>query len=88
MDCGNFPFRSIPETESRLRMTLCLSMPKTYYGGGEWYTLDLDYAKIGKYSKRSRIFRDTYPLNLKEKADAHIGVPTERGNAPARISVK
>jgi len=21
---------------------------KTYYGGGEWYTLDLDYARIAK----------------------------------------
>jgi sugar phosphate isomerase/epimerase len=47
---------------------------KTYEGGGEWYTLDLDYKRIGK------IFRDAgykgyVSLEFEGKADPDKAVP-------------
>ena len=46
---------------------------KTYYGGGEWYTLELDYAKIGQMLK-SVGFQGYVSIEFEGKADAHTGV--------------
>jgi sugar phosphate isomerase/epimerase len=47
---------------------------KTYYGGGEWYTLDLDYDRI------ARILADVnysgyVSLEFEGREDADMGVP-------------
>ena len=47
---------------------------KTYYGGGEWYTLELDYARIGQMLK-SVGFQGYVSIEFEGKADAHTGVP-------------
>ena len=47
---------------------------KTYYGGGEWYTLELDYARIGQILK-SVGFQGYVSIEFEGKADAHTGVP-------------
>jgi L-ribulose-5-phosphate 3-epimerase len=47
MDTGNF----MEDPYDKLKMIAPKTVyvqAKTYYGGGEWYTLDLDYARIGK----------------------------------------
>lgn len=44
-DTGNFPERTYEQLEELAPQTILLSA-KTYYGGGEWYTLDLDYDRI------------------------------------------
>lgn len=46
---------------------------KTYYGGGEWYTLELDYARIGQMLK-SVGFQGYVSIEFEGKADAHTGV--------------
>ena len=46
---------------------------KTYYGGGEWYTLELDYARIGQILK-SVGFQGYVSIEFEGKADAHTGV--------------
>jgi sugar phosphate isomerase/epimerase len=46
-DTGNF----LEEPYERLELLAprtVLVQAKTYYGGGQWYTLDLDYARIGR----------------------------------------
>lgn len=46
---------------------------KTYYGGGEWYTLELDYARIGQMLK-SVGFQGYVSIEFEGKADARTGV--------------
>ncbi|MBM3725689.1 MAG: sugar phosphate isomerase/epimerase [Acidobacteria bacterium] len=45
MDTGNFPGEPYPEIE-KLAPHATIVQAKTYYGGGEWYTLNLDYPRI------------------------------------------
>jgi sugar phosphate isomerase/epimerase len=47
---------------------------KTYYGGGEWYTLDLDYGRIAATLRRAR-FRGWVSLEMEGKEDPAIAVP-------------
>ena len=47
MDCGNFLEDPYQKLEKIARETV-LVHAKTYYGGGEWYTLDLDYRKVAE----------------------------------------
>ena len=46
---------------------------KTYYGGGEWYSLDLDYERIGRMLKDA-CFHGYVSLEFEGKADADEGV--------------
>lgn len=47
LDTGNFLEDPYPKL-AKLTSKTVLLQAKTYYGGGEWYTLDLDYDKIAK----------------------------------------
>ncbi len=47
MDCGNFPEDPYPKLAQIAPHTV-LVHAKTYFGGGEWYSLDLDYARIAE----------------------------------------
>ncbi len=47
MDTGNFLEDPYAKLEQIAPKTVFVQA-KTYYGGGEWYTLDLDYARIAK----------------------------------------
>jgi sugar phosphate isomerase/epimerase len=47
MDTGNF----MEDPYDKLKLIAPKAVyvqAKTYYGGGEWYTLDLDYARIAR----------------------------------------
>jgi L-ribulose-5-phosphate 3-epimerase len=45
MDCGNFPEQPYLKL-SQIAPQAVLVHAKTYYGGGEWYSLDVDYARV------------------------------------------
>jgi L-ribulose-5-phosphate 3-epimerase len=47
MDTGNFLEDPYPKLE-KIAPKAVFVQAKTYYGGGEWYTLDLDYKRIAK----------------------------------------
>ena len=72
MDTGNF----LEDPYDKLKMIAPLTgfvQAKTYYGGGEWYTLDLDYKKI------IRILRDVnykgyLSIEFEGKEEAASGV--------------
>ena len=49
-DTGNFPGDPY-EGIAKLAPHAAIVQAKTYYGGGEWYTLDLDYKKIARILK-------------------------------------
>jgi sugar phosphate isomerase/epimerase len=47
MDTGNFLEDPYPKLEQIAAKTVFVQA-KTYYGGGEWYALDLDYKRVAK----------------------------------------
>ena len=53
---------------------------KTYYGGGEWYTLDLDYERVGKILHNVN-YTGYVSLEFEGKAPADEGVEGEGGVA-------
>ena len=51
---------------------------KTYYGGGEWYTLDLDYQRIARMLSDVN-YRGYVSLEFEGKENADSGVPKSIG---------
>jgi len=73
MDTGNFLENPYPKLEQIAAKTVFVQA-KTYYGGGEWYTLDLDYDRIVK------ILRDAHyggymSLEFEGKENPDVAVP-------------
>jgi sugar phosphate isomerase/epimerase len=50
LDTGNF-LENPYEQMAKLAPKAVLVQAKTYYGGGTWYTLELDYPRIAKLLK-------------------------------------
>lgn len=73
LDTGNFPGDPYPEIE-KLAPHASIVQAKTYYGGGEWYTLDLDYQRIAK-TLRSANFKGWVSLEMEGKEDPATAVP-------------
>jgi sugar phosphate isomerase/epimerase len=73
MDVGNFldePYDSLKILAPRAVFVHA----KTYYGGGEWYTLDLDYKRIAKILADVN-FSGYVSLEFEGKENPDIGVP-------------
>lgn len=73
MDTGNFLEDPYAKLEQLLPHTVFVQA-KTYYGGGEWYTLELDYARIGKML-RGADYRGWVSLEFEGKADYREAIP-------------
>jgi sugar phosphate isomerase/epimerase len=73
MDTGNFLEEPYPKLELMAPKTVFVQA-KTYFGGGEWYTLDLDYARIAKIL-RDVNYRGYVSLEFEGKEDPATGVP-------------
>jgi L-ribulose-5-phosphate 3-epimerase len=72
MDTGNF----LEDPYDRLEMLApktILVQAKTYYGGGLWYALDLDYDRIARMLRRHR-YRGWVSLEFEGKEDPRTGV--------------
>lgn len=52
LDTGNFVGDPYPQIE-QLAPYATIVQAKTYYGGGEWYTLNLDYKRIAKILRKA-----------------------------------
>lgn len=72
MDTGNFLEDPYPKLEQIASKTVFVQA-KTYYGGGEWYTLDLDYKRIGDILK-SVNYRGYVAIEFEGKEEASSGV--------------
>ncbi len=73
LDTGNFledPYDRL----TQLAPETVLLQAKTYYGGGTWYTLDLDYAKIGAIMKKAN-YRGYVSLEYEGKEDLMQAIP-------------
>ncbi len=73
MDTGNFLDSPYGELE-KLAPHAVYVHAKTYYGGGEWYTLDLDYRRIAGILEMAG-FQGYVSLEFEGKEDPTTGVP-------------
>jgi L-ribulose-5-phosphate 3-epimerase len=73
LDTGNFPGDPYPEIE-KIAPHASIVQAKTYYGGGEWYTLDLDYKRIAATLRRAK-FTGWVSLEMEGKEDPATAVP-------------
>lgn len=73
LDTGNFLEDPYDRLEQLLPKTVFLQA-KTYYGGGVWYTLDLDYPRIGDLLRKYR-YGGFVSLEFEGNEDAETAVP-------------
>jgi L-ribulose-5-phosphate 3-epimerase len=73
MDTGNFLEEPYDKLEQMAPHAVYVHA-KTYFGGGEWYTLDLDYTRIAELLKRVG-FQGYLSLEFEGKADPEAAVP-------------
>lgn len=73
LDTGNFlddPYDKLKQLADKT----VLLQAKTYYGGGTWYTLELDYDRIAKIMKAAN-YRGYVSLEFEGKEDPRTAVP-------------
>jgi sugar phosphate isomerase/epimerase len=73
MDTGNFledPYDKLKQIAPRTVYV----QAKTYYGGGEWYTLDLDYLRIARILADAN-YTGYVTLEFEGKEDPDVAVP-------------
>jgi sugar phosphate isomerase/epimerase len=63
-----------PYADRDARAACGLLQAKTYYGGGEWYTLDLDYPRIAGLLRKAG-YQGWVSLEMEGKEDAATAVP-------------
>jgi sugar phosphate isomerase/epimerase len=73
LDTGNFPGEPYAGIEL-LAPHAVIVQAKTYYGGGEWYTLDLDYPRIAGILRKAG-FEGWVSLEMEGKEPAETAVP-------------
>jgi L-ribulose-5-phosphate 3-epimerase len=74
LDTGNFAGDDPYSQLERLAPYATIVQAKTYYGGGEWYTLELDYPRIARIL-RAAGFTGYVSLEMEGKEDAETAVP-------------
>jgi sugar phosphate isomerase/epimerase len=76
LDTGNFLEDWYPQMErmASSSVPLALVQAKTYFGGGRWYALDLDYGRIAKIL-RNHNYRGWISLEFEGNEDPETGVP-------------
>lgn len=72
MDTGNYPGDPY-EGIAKLAGVATIVQAKTYYGGGEWYTLDLDYPRIASILRQAG-FGGWVSLEMEGKEDPKTAV--------------
>lgn len=73
LDTGNFLEDMYDQMET-LAPHAALVQAKTYFGGGTWYTLDLDYTRIAAMLRRHR-YRGYISLEFEGRENPRTGVP-------------
>lgn len=73
LDTGNFLEEMYPQME-RMAPHAVLVQAKTYFGGGEWYTLEIDYDRVAALL-RAAGYPGYISLEFEGKEDPATGVP-------------
>lgn len=72
-DTGNFLEKQYEQFEALMPKTVFVQA-KTYYGGGEWYTLDIDYDRVAAMLKKAS-YNGWISLEFEGKEDYKKAVP-------------
>lgn len=72
-DTGNFLENQYEQLEMMAPMTF-LVQAKTYYGGGKWYTLDIDYNKVAEIFRKAN-YRGYISIEFEGNEDPMTAVP-------------
>lgn len=72
LDTGNF-FENPYDRLEKLAPRAILVHAKTYYGGGRWYSVDLDYPRIASLLRKHK-YRGCVSLEFEGNEDAESGV--------------
>ena len=73
LDTGNF----LEDRDNQIEMLApyaCLIQAKTYYGGGVWYELDIDYKKIGAVMRKNN-YKGYISLEFEGNENPDIAIP-------------
>ena len=73
LDTGNYVGDPYPQFERLIRHANIIQA-KTYYGGGHYYDLDLDYDRIAQIA-RKHSFKGYVSLEMEGKESAETAVP-------------
>jgi len=73
LDTGNFLEDQYRQYELMAPKTV-LVQAKTYYGGGKWYSLDIDYSKVGNMMRRHN-YKGYISLEYEGKGDVLVECP-------------
>lgn len=73
LDTGNFLEDMYPQMEA-LAPHAVLVQAKTYFGGGEWYSLDIDYTRVADLLRKAN-YRGYISLEMEGKAAPATAVP-------------
>jgi len=73
MDCGNF-LSDIYVSLQKIAPHTVLVHAKTYFGGGEWYTLEVDYSKVAEILSAVN-FKGYVSIEFEGKEDPLTGMP-------------
>ena len=73
LDTGNFLDNTYEQLETLADQAI-LMQAKTYYGEGKWYTLDLDYPRIGEIMRKAN-YKGYISLEFEGQADPLEAVP-------------
>jgi L-ribulose-5-phosphate 3-epimerase len=73
LDTGNFLEDQYEQMEA-LAPHVILVQAKTYYGGGEWYTLDIDYARVADILRTAN-YQGYISLEMEGREDPLTAVP-------------
>ena len=73
LDTGNFLEEPYAQME-QLAAQAMFVQAKTYYGGGQWYTLDLDYPRIAAMLQKHK-YRGWISLEYEGKQDYRTAIP-------------
>ena len=73
LDTGNFLEDPYDKLEMLADQTI-LMQAKTYYGGGKWYTLDLDYPRIGEIMRKAG-YKGYISLEFEGNEDPLTAIP-------------
>jgi len=76
LDTGNFLENSYEQMErmASSKVPLALVQAKTYFGGGRWYALELDYGRIAEILRKHH-YRGWISLEFEGNEDATTAVP-------------
>ncbi len=72
-DTGNFLERQYEQLEMLAPMT-SLIQAKTYFGGGKWYTLDIDYHRVAEIFRKVN-YRGYISIEFEGNEDPMTAVP-------------